>query len=242
MGGRRGAIAQQLREAEAPRRSGRARHLRPAGSAGVALLHRLGATANAARGAATAGISTGRLHGLGASAAASAGRLPRGAPLGLGLHCNAAGVKVDPLVIHSAEVAWMWALTVWEGQVKPRVLEVLMQTAERKAAQASAPWRTASTPADAALLTMRRLGWRFEGPFVLLSDEMVRFDLKRVGPRQVQEAVRRGAVRASDRLALQSTGKALPRGAGAAAPCLPVFWSPLRRLLWRNADVWRPRH
>ena len=126
-------------------------------------------------------------------------------------------------MIHSMDVIFMWAATVWEQQVKPRVLEVTLNAAAAKASRSQHPWRTASTPADAALLTMQRLGWRLHGPFQLESDEKVQYDLRRLGPRQVQEEVRKGAVRASDRMAPQSTGKALGSAEGETQPSVPIF-------------------
>eukprot|EP00959_Pyramimonas_sp_CCMP1952_P235038 4911462-Pyramimonas_sp.AAC.1 len=71
----------------------------------------MGATSSALWGAAATGIAGSRLQGLRAQAAAAAGRLPRGAFLGLRLHCHSAGCKLDPLVINSMDVIWMWAVT-----------------------------------------------------------------------------------------------------------------------------------
>ena len=59
--------------------------------------------------------------------------------MGLRLHCHPLDIKLDPLVLHSVDVAWMWAASVWVRQSGPMVFEVTLAAAIRRAAQSAHP-------------------------------------------------------------------------------------------------------
>ncbi|CAK0811187.1 unnamed protein product, partial [Prorocentrum cordatum] len=207
---RRSVVAQAARGRAECWRGHRHAHSRRSGLGDAGVLERMGAASSALWGAAAAGLADGPLRGLRVKAAAAA-RLPEDYSLGLRFHRRPQGGRLDPPVLHSMDVHFMWALAVWEQHVKGRVLDVTLAAAVKRASRSQHPWRTARTPAGAALLAARMLGWDFTGPYAVRADESVAIDLLRLGPRQVKEEVRRAAARASDKLALEVTGKALAR-------------------------------
>ena len=94
---------------------------------------------------------------------------------------------------------------------------------------------------------MRRQGWDFQTASALVSDEGVVFDLRGLGSQQVKREDCKGAARASDGIALASTGRSLLQASslesdGHAALDMLAFWPPLQKLPPKSTALWTQRH
>ncbi|CAK0803810.1 unnamed protein product, partial [Prorocentrum cordatum] len=181
----------------------RARRLRCLRAAGVEvdLIHKAGPTSSMVWGRTVTGVADGELHSWRVTACRSAGRLPRGAALGLRLRCAELrrGRDLDPFVLITDRSLQMLAGLLHSGELSLPMLRAELEAAASRHATATAPWVHCSSPIDAAVLTLGRIGWYFRSERCLITDVGDELDLTLLGPRELGIEAGLGARRASDR-------------------------------------------
>ena len=199
-GGRRAKIANK-RLRDSAKRSGRLLKLGKNGRK-LCRVQRAGPTAVALWGSATLAIPDAPLHRLRVATLRSLVRLPRGVSVGLKLSSFKAGRKADPARFHHGQVFMQWAVAVWEDYPRRAVLQTCLEVAAQKLACCKRPWKAATDPACAYLLTAARIGWRPISAHIILTDLGRRLDLTRVSPKLVERLAQQASLRWSDRRSL----------------------------------------
>ncbi|CAK0863284.1 unnamed protein product, partial [Prorocentrum cordatum] len=206
----------------------RARRLRTLGSAGAAVVHmrRAGPTAAMLWGRTVTGVPGGELHSWRLAAARSAGKLPKGASLGLRLRAievqRSADLGPSPALVRAAvQVA---ASLLQTGEVPLRMFATCLAEAERRRGSARAPWVNCKNPVDALALSLLRVGWRLSAGHILHTDDGHTLDMLIMGPRELGLLAAAGARRASDRAEMARLGHG-------AAPSMPLFWDALGQVI-----------
>ena len=133
-------------------------------------------------------------------------------------------------------MVFMWTTALWEAVPRAQVLVSTLRDAKDKFKDVAHPWRSASSPADVVLFTLRGIGWDFLGSARIVSDEGIVCNLLQLSPMQVRTLVRHGAVRGSDRRAL-----ALHNGPG-GPPVFPVFWLGVSKMFKARSSTWGKQH
>ena len=106
------------------------------------------------------GIAPASLKGLRVGAMKAFGRAPRGASLDLRLraHSMAKGAEADPMIINAGQVAFYWALAIWEAMPNRSRLDKTLHAAIEWSKYSRQPWKEATDPAQVYVLTMARAG------------------------------------------------------------------------------------
>ena len=196
------------------------------------MIHKAGPTASMVWGRTVTGVADGELHSWRLTACRSAGRLPNGSALGLRLRCAELRRKrdLDPSVMIANHTVRMLASLLQTGELPLRMFGRGLEAASARHATAVSPWVHCSSPVDAAVLTMARIGWRFESERVLVTDLGDELDLTLLGPRELGVEAGLGARRASDRHEMR-------RLAHGHVPLEPIFWDALAPLLGSGGDL-----
>ncbi|CAK0824062.1 unnamed protein product [Prorocentrum cordatum] len=206
----------------------RARRLRTLRSAGAAVVHMHSAGPSAAmlRGRTVAGVPDGELHSRRLASARSAGKLPKGASLGLRLRAievqRSADLDPSPALVRAA--VQMAASLLQTGEVPLRMFATCLVEAERRHGSARAPWVHCRNPVDPLALSLTRVGWRLSAGHILRTDDGHTLDMLLMGPRELGLLAAAGARRASDRAEMTRLGHG-------AAPSMPLFWDALGQVI-----------
>ncbi len=172
----------------------------------------------------------------------------------------------DPAIEANAGIMHYWAAAVWRacGPVSrrrrtdpsPALVDAALKKAERELETAGNTWSSVRGPAGAAVLTARRMGWRFLSGFRIADDQGGVIDMGVTDPRGVRAAAERAtcrsaAARAAAKLglgentevwmapirrALHSTGMACTAKAALRRAFSGGFWSKARRATAGLAD------
>ena len=198
-----------------------------------ARIHRAGPTAKATWGSAIMGVPDGRLRALRVGAVKGRGRLPRGAALGLASLSLSAGWQRDPLVITTAAAVTSYVEMVWAGLLLEGTARALVAKGN-VTAMAPQPWRLVKDPIAALILTMRRIGWAFEGddPYVIVDARGNRHEVRRRSPAFFGSLVRHECRRA---LGLEEVDR---QGSGMWGWPIPPLWQPVLDLMRRSSEGW----
>ncbi|CAK0788283.1 unnamed protein product [Prorocentrum cordatum] len=206
----------------------RARRLRTLGSAGAAVvhMHRAGPTAAMLWGRTVTGVPDGELHSWRLAAARSAGKLPKGASLGLRPRAievqRSTDLDPSPALVRAAvQVA---ASLLQTGEVPLMMFATCLAEAERRHDSIRAPWVNCKNPVDALALSLLRVGWRLSAGHILHTDGGHTLDMLIMAPRELGLLAAAGARRASDRAEMTRLGHG-------AAPSMPLFWDALGQVI-----------
>ena len=177
------------------------------------------------------------MHILRLGALGSLGKVPKGISVGLRLHSYKEGPRTDPLILNIGQVVFQWAMAVWESFPKLHVIQTCLEGATARTQKLKAPWAAAAAPAEVAVLSLRRIGWKLEAGHTIVTDMGQKLELQRLPPALVKALVEEGALRASDRQALAAREPQAPW-------CKPIFWRALGPLLHRVSKVqcWTKHH
>ncbi|CAK0863804.1 unnamed protein product [Prorocentrum cordatum] len=213
------------------RRGRRLGVLRSAGAA-TEMVHRAGPTAAMLWGRTVTGVPDGELHSWRLAAARSAGKLPKGASLGLRLRAAEVmrSIDLDPSPALLRAAVQMAASLLQSGEVSQRMFETAVQEAAWRHAGAAAPWAHCRTPVDALALSLTRVGWRLVQGTCLATDDGHFLDLRMMGPRELGLLAAAGARRASDRSELARLGHG-------ALPPMPLFWEAFSEVLGSGSKL-----
>ena len=103
--------------------------------------------------------------------------------------------KADPAFAAHADVVGHWAKAVWNSWLAIDSLQMSLQDAKRRVANAKRPWSIVYGPAAGLVCTLDRVGWTIESASSIVSDIGTRFDLTEDPPivieRSMNESVRR---------------------------------------------------
>ena len=85
--------------------------------------------------------------------------------------------KADPAFAAHADVVGHWAKAVWNSWLAIDSLQMSLQDAKRRVANAKRPWSIVYGPAAGLVCTLDRVGWTIESASSIVSDVGTRFDL-----------------------------------------------------------------
>ncbi|CAK0798446.1 unnamed protein product, partial [Prorocentrum cordatum] len=134
------------------------------------------------------------------------------------------GRDLDPFVLITDRSLQMLAGLLHSGELSLPMLRAELEAAASRQAAATAPWVHCSSPVDAAVLTLGRIGWYFRSERCLITDVGDELDLTLLGPRELGIEAGLGARRASDRHEMLKL-------ANSSSVQGPLFWDAFRELI-----------
>ncbi len=156
-------------------------------------------------------------------------------------------VADDPAVVANTAVLGQWAAAVWRAcgprqrrrrtDPTPLLMDSALKKAEKQMEKADYSWQAVAGPAGAAVLTARRIGWRYASGFRIQDERGNLLDMATTDPRGICAAVERATrtaaeARAGAREGLeagQSVWTAPVRRALSSAKLTPMAKASLRR-------------
>jgi len=197
------------------------------------LVFRAGVTTKVIWGSSVTGMPPAELHGWRVAALKMHGRLQKGICTLLKLRGSRIGRRYDPGPLHHGHLAYHYSLAVWEGIPTLGLLGDCLEASICKMAGVKAPWRQASDPIDAVVLTLSQLGWKPLSPRLWRDDRGGQWDLLATPPKLLRRLIQEGSQRQTDNLAIAKAE---------ATWCGPICWEAFGGRLDKCCGDWSPHH
>ena len=225
---RRRAPTAGKRLKEGTRRHRKVMRLRDLG-AEVAGIQRASPTAQGLWGCAVHGLTRKQRRGLRTRSVHTARGKKKGAGLGLRAGQSALTDRFDPEAMYHEEVVLKWASAVWHGTPGLQILDAVLARARLDLRHAKDPWKAAAGPEHVLLLTMADLGWEMHGAATAITQDGLRFDLRKTSPKLISRLAGEAARTARDREDLRRRHHSSAAWLATEGPGSPgIFWQRLR--------------